>query len=699
MKKSIKTCLIFAGISTLGLLGMVSVIDIKKDDNRYRVYAAESETDAETVNGWDRPRFAEEQILRSEATIEPQCRTGTEVSVRAGGVKIDGQDVDSTIYCTASVSKVYVTAAVMQLVDQGKVDLDAPVTDYIDDFKMADERYKDITVRMLMNHSSGLMGTVLKDDTLINDNESDHNSVVLSNLATQHLKADPGAYSSYCNDGFNLLEIIVERVSGMDYTTYVEKNIADKIDATSIGTADSMFENDNLVDIYSNEKCYGKEYCLDFGSGGIVSNAKDTCEFGSTFFKGDNRLLSEKSKDEMNSLSSASPYSFYGLGWDDVSIRQYEDAGVKILNKGGDTVNQHANLMVAPDEEISICVTTSGGSSGYNKAVCEALMNIALEEKGIEIEEVTAPEVEFKSEVPEEFKKYEGYYASPYSGVIEVTFPDMKYMLLKTGTDTTTETYFMYTDNGFVRVKGDIESDNVKVDPEYTCYRVEEINGGIYIVADMISNNSDLVNNENTTIVAEMMAPNPVSENVINAWKERENQKYAIKSDKYSSDIYDTAFAEITELDGSGYVMVNMVMGFEILRIEDEKSASFYTTIPGDASRDMFDISVNDDGTLVSSNGYSMIPVETCDKLTKALVTVDLKTDDAAWFGIDDSLANTSISVDRPENSAVYVYDKYGDVVYSSHMKDYGDSIPLPKGGYIVFLGEDGGSIQIKYGE
>ncbi|SNU08099.1 Beta-lactamase [Lachnospiraceae bacterium] len=663
MNRKIRNGLVIAGFGTFGILGVtILVANVRKADDGLRVYAAQTASDADetTINGWE-------------------------------------SEVDNTIYCTGSVSKVYVTAAVMQLVDQGKVDLDAPVTDYIDDFKMADERYKDITVRMLMNHSSGLMGTVLKDDTLINDNVLDREKLMLTNLATQHLKADPGAYSSYCNDGFDLLEIIVERVSGMDYTTYVEKNIADKIGATSIGTSDNMFENENLVDIYSNEKCYGNEYCLDFGAGGIVSNAKDTCEFGSTFFKGDSRLLSEKCKDEMNTLSTASPYSFYGLGWDEVSIKQYEDAGVKVLCKGGDTLNQHANLMVAPDEEISVCVTTSGGSSGYNKAVCEALMNIALEEQGIEIDEVTAPEVEFKNAVPEEFKKYEGYYASPYSGVIEVTFPDMKYMLLKTGTDTTSESYFKYTDNGFVRVKGDIEADNVKVDPEYTCYRVEEINGGIYIVADMISNNSDLVNNENTTIVAEMMAPNPVSENVINAWKERENQKYAITSDKYSSAIYDTPFVEMTELDGSGYIMVNMTMGVRILRIEDENTASFYTTIPGDASRDMFDMTVNDDGTVVCSNGYSAIPVEVLDKLTKDVTKVALKTDEGTWFGIDDSLANTSISVDRPENSAVFVYDKYGDVIYSSHMKGYGDTIPLPKGGYIAFLGEDGGTVAIKY--
>ena len=221
MNRKLRNGLIIAGIGTLGMLGAVSLnTDIRKTNVELRAYAAQSATDADevTVNGWE--------------------------------------DVDSTMYCVASVSKVYVTAAVMQLVDQGKVDLDAPVTDYIDDFKMADERYKDITVRMLMNHSSGLMGTTFKDDTLINDNVSDHERVVLDNLAAQRLKADPGAYSSYCNDGFALLSIIVERVTGMSYTTYVEKNIAGKLGATSIGTAENKYENENLVDVYSGGKCY-----------------------------------------------------------------------------------------------------------------------------------------------------------------------------------------------------------------------------------------------------------------------------------------------------------------------------------------------------------------------------------------------------------------------------------------------------------
>ena len=70
------------------------------------------------------------------------------------------------LYGSGSVSKIYTTVAVMQLAEDGKVSLDAPVTRYLPDFKMADERYKDITVRMLLNHSSGILGTGLSDAML-----------------------------------------------------------------------------------------------------------------------------------------------------------------------------------------------------------------------------------------------------------------------------------------------------------------------------------------------------------------------------------------------------------------------------------------------------------------------------------------------------------------------------------------------------
>ena len=90
-------------------------------------------------------------------------------SVRADG-STPGTVNDERVYCIGSVSKVYVTTAVMQLADKGLVDIDAPITDYIPNFRMADPRYTGITVRMLMNHTSGIMGTQFANMELSNDN-------------------------------------------------------------------------------------------------------------------------------------------------------------------------------------------------------------------------------------------------------------------------------------------------------------------------------------------------------------------------------------------------------------------------------------------------------------------------------------------------------------------------------------------------
>lgn len=112
-----------------------------------------------------------------------------------------------TLYGIGSTSKVYTAAAIMKLVDEGKVDLDVPVVHYVPDFKMKDERYKRITPRMLLNHSSGLQGTTLNKVLLFKDNDTYAHDNLLRQLSTQSLKAAPGAFSVYCNDGFTLAEI------------------------------------------------------------------------------------------------------------------------------------------------------------------------------------------------------------------------------------------------------------------------------------------------------------------------------------------------------------------------------------------------------------------------------------------------------------------------------------------------------------
>jgi len=97
---------------------------------------------------------------------------------------------DQTMYGIGSASKIFTTTAVLLLVDEGKIDLDEPVVTYIPEFRMADERYKQITVRMLLNHSSGIMGTVYANSTTYESPNTLYHDFVLSQLSTQRLKAE-----------------------------------------------------------------------------------------------------------------------------------------------------------------------------------------------------------------------------------------------------------------------------------------------------------------------------------------------------------------------------------------------------------------------------------------------------------------------------------------------------------------------------
>ena len=97
-------------------------------------------------------------MLTGCGSVKAETKAETKTADTAAAA-VSAENDGEYIYCVGSVSKIYSTAAVMQLVDEGKVGLDTPITEYIPNFTMADERYKDITVRMLMDHTSGLMGS------------------------------------------------------------------------------------------------------------------------------------------------------------------------------------------------------------------------------------------------------------------------------------------------------------------------------------------------------------------------------------------------------------------------------------------------------------------------------------------------------------------------------------------------------------
>lgn len=628
----------------------------------------------------------------------------------ATGTMMNGMNTyakEDTVYSIGSVSKMYVSAAVMQLVDQGKINLDEPVVTYIPEFQMADERYKLITVRMLLNHTSGIMGTVYADAFQYEDNDPVyHDQQLLENLKKQRLKANPGEFSTYCNDGFDLLEIVVERVSGEDFTDYMTNHIVKPIGGSLTGSYKNMFQSEHQVDIYNAEgRTFAHEYHIGIGTGGVLSTAGELCKFGGTFFKGDNTLLSENAKKLMEEDLSANPYEgHYALGWDDVDV--YEGTGIKVVTKGGDLMNQHASLLVAPEEKISVAVCSAGGNSSVDQMMAKSIMNVVLEEMGKEVKEPEKKEFVTTDQVPEDYLSQEGYYYTG-SGVYHVTFPEGKYMKLELcDEERKTKLYYKYVGNGqFAKMLGDVSkgSDAVDADYQLISFTTRE-NGRSYMVDESKMEFPKMGMYYGASYYAEKMEEGTADAAAQKAWEDRAG-KYYLTNGKYSNCAY--MGMQVVEIKTSescpGYVYT---MGMQ--KIVSDKQAQAFVNLPGQGGRDLKDVTVTKvksmdasgkvadmEGIVFDGMGLSYVREGNMPVFTAEVNQVEFADCKTKWYIIDEQLGGQVISLSRSEKTAVYVYDEFDHCIYNTYTGGFDNRVSLPKEGKILFLGEKGEKVEI----
>ena len=658
------------------------------------------------------------------AAISALCMAGTVYASAGNAVHAEPVQSELTaetiasqerIYCIASVSKMYSSLAVMQLVDEGKVELDAPVTKYLPDFKMNDERYKDITVRMLMNHTSGISVGLPINHYLYEDVDSFVHDSTFDIVSGQRFKASPGEYACYNNKGFEVMEHIVENVSGMSFTDYVRDNIASEIGADHTGTAWSLYAGDlgdARVSLYRGFLPIKYPYEMAAGTGGIYATAPDVANFGSAFFTGNDVLLSDEAKTQMSTRwSDDAKYESYGLGWDFVEQVKYEKENIKVMGKGGDVPYMHSYLLVAPDEQISAAVLTAGddSSSQYAGLMAFALMDVALAERGMAVSGLTSPEPKIMDTIPEQYKKYEGLYCigGLYSnGICRITFDDTAMYREDLGTDNASPERFKITeDGGFVRVN---DSGRMTADREIGYF--EEKDGKIYIRTDLFTVYPGLGICQNFGNAAEgmytgeKMEENSVPRSVQQSWDELSRTFFVKYNEKWTSQDYESPFYRVvTDEAFPGYILVKNSEGARAEKLTDENHALFFTSIPSSTNRDLFDIEITRQtyadqtsaASLDLSNGARCRSVDSLPMFTADITEIPLHSSEAAWYRIGKDMGGKSIVVERPDNSAVYVYNKFRELLYSTHIKDAVNAIDLPPDGYIAFAGETGDSVNI----
>ena len=663
------------------------------------VPALAAEDTAETADPVEAALAAAETYGATTSIQYALWKDGEIVSTGGSGVYSKTENralTDDILYGVGSVSKIYTTVAVLQLAEKHRLSLDAPVTRYLKDFKMADPRYKDITVRMLLNHSSGIMGTGLGGAMLFGEADTSATDGLLESLSTQRLVADPGAYSVYCNDGFTLAELVVEAVSGLDFMDYVDKYILDPIGLDDTFAPGGDFDVSRLAKTYRGDdtRALPADSLNAIGAGGIYATASDLAAFGGALTG--TELLSQSSLDAMaypeysrgiwpeDTLDSLA----YGLGWDNMEWYPFCQSDIQALVKGGDTLYYHAGLVVLPEHDMAAAVVSSGGVSTYNEMVANQLLIAALAKEGVSVDEsIPALPAAEPAAMPAELLKNAGYYGST-SAQYQVSLTEdgkltMHYLNYPTTIPDQTFTY---------------HSDGTFRDATGTAYMsfVKEENGQVYLYQKTVSGLPGLGALPVSNYAAVKLPDNPLTPEVQAAWDDILTMGVLPMDEPYNSQTYaalaDSAAGETPELV-PGY------MGS--MRIVDAATALFEIQLPGVGGRDGLDYHVEDrDGvTWIIARGSAYMDASAVPELFTGSGTAYTTVQEdgyARWYTVSDSAAGKTMTVQLPEDAGFWVYDAAGQVTASSVLWN-DTSVVLPEDGVLVFAGDPGARFHLSF--
>ena len=632
---------------------------------------------------------------------------GTILSSGSGTRELDSSGVRreaaGDIYCIGSVSKIFTAVAVMQLVEAGRVELDKPVTAYLPAFKMADPRYKDITVRMLLNHSSGLMGSSFSSALLLGDASELAADTLLQRLSTQRLKADPGAYSVYCNDGFTLAQLVVEAVTETEFMDYLRDNIFKPAGLTETWSPASGIELRRApvyqegVDTPLPKECLGA-----VGTAGLYATAEDVARFGGALTG--NTLLKKSSRDAMAAPeyksglwpSEGFPDTLaFGLGWDHVERYPFAQNGITALVKGGDIGHYHAGLVVLPEHKLTAAVLTCGGSSTYNEMAASQLLMAALREKGVEVSEIRfrLPAAS-RADLPQELLAGAGYYGAQTVTRVELAGDGTLTMSQPSEPDLPARTYYYHSDGTFRNGDGTSALRMVKGD-----------NGRTYLYQWSFNRASSLGYLPVSCYIAEKLTENAVDPAVQAKWEEAVSDTVFLPmNERWSSETYVTLNGDLKALGNEAAAKERIPGYVGSLRIVDETHARYELQIPGSAGRDGYDVTLRRDAKgalwLDCSNGtvgmdLAAVPELSAGREGGAVCTIQ-PDGYARWYRVGEGTAGKTLSVQVPEDAGYWVYDSSYHVIGSSLL--WGNkAVRLHQGSLIVFAGDPGAKFALTF--
>jgi dipeptidyl aminopeptidase/acylaminoacyl peptidase/CubicO group peptidase (beta-lactamase class C family) len=333
-------------------------------------------------------------ILRVGDGADETCLAAYGVVNKETGV----ETTEDSVFQIGSMTKVWTATIAMQLVDEGKLDLDAPIVDVLPELELADQDVRaKLTMRHLLTHTSGIDGDVF-DDTGRGDDCLERYVALLAEAAQNHPLE---ATWSYCNSGFVLVGRVIEKLTDGTWDAAIRERLVGPLGMTHTGTLpEEALLHSAAVGHVSEDgsepqraPAWGLPRAL--GPAGLVnSTPADVLAFARMHLSGGlapdgTRILSESAVSAMAEHQADLPDKYtlgdsWGLGW----IRFGWD-GRRLIGHDGNTIGQAAFLRVLPDEGLAVTLLTNGGNP---RDLYEDLYREIFEElAGIEMPHPLAP--------------------------------------------------------------------------------------------------------------------------------------------------------------------------------------------------------------------------------------------------------------------------------------------------------------------
>ncbi|RWU08522.1 serine hydrolase domain-containing protein [Pedobacter chitinilyticus] len=268
-----------------------------------------------------------------------------------------------TVVNIGSITKTFTALAMMQLHEQGKLDINKPLKTYLPQFSpMAGPGISPdkITVKSVITHTSGIQSDIWKNSDLKSGKYTD-----IPDFVNQtYLLYPAGMVGLYSNAGYNLLGNVIKAVSKEDYADYIHRHILDPLAMSHSGFAMDSLQNRSKIYAYGQNF---REFELrDIASGGIYADMNDFTKYATGLLKAyrgeNNPIIKASTLHEMFSLQNASvpiETNKKGLGW----FMFKNDSTFAVYHAGSAGFAQ-AKLLLFPEKNAAVIVMTNTAEGG-----------------------------------------------------------------------------------------------------------------------------------------------------------------------------------------------------------------------------------------------------------------------------------------------------------------------------------------------